>query len=307
MPFIGTSGIKNVSIISENVSGYDELWILGDNFGARSFRQFFMENQEFFTPQHFETSGHCNSRYTCNITNILVRLSSAFIKAVTSLHKLPKYIVVIIDTDLIDFIKFKTQDEAKLIGLYLNAIVKDIEETIRDRKTQLPKKAVRDKYPLIYWVAVPVHDRFSNNDLRRKFNLCLETIIRITDNMRIIRMKEHWVSDNNELVDQKGGLTTLGLAKYWQSVDASIKFNVTRNELASARKFKQVNKPAQPSMNPPSEPNPLGRRLETISDHMDLMEEIFARRRMNDKHHWDRRNVQQGSNKQAKFILPKPR
>ena len=285
------------------MTGYDHLWIVGDNFVARSFRQFFLENRNFYTNQEYETSGHCNSRYTCNITNILVRMSTALISAINKHHRLPKYMVIIMDNDLTEFIKFRGNGIAKLIGLYLNSMIKDVEETIRDKKMQLPNKAVRVNYPLIYWVAAPTHMLFKDNEVRTRYNLCLESIIKSTEGMRVMKMKEYWFYDDVELVDNLGGMTTVGLSRYWQSIDASIKFNIAKNEAATYRKCRvQVTPQSQKKKEGKRTP----RRRSRSPGSKDQVEEFFKKRRYNDRNHWDRNNVDSGGRREPQFLLPKP-
>ena len=222
--------------------------------------------------------------------------------------KLPKYLVIILDIDVVQFLKYEGEWTSKLIGKYLNSMVKDIEETIRDRKAQLPNKAKRLGYPLVYWVTAPCHVNFKDNHLRTRFNLCLESIIKNIDGMRMMRMKEIWDFSDDELVDNKGELTLIGLTKYWQSINATIQFNVQRNELAQHRKK---------LMETPTTGEKLKRKSATKKkwdDNVDpysqnKVEEMFKRRRRQEEDYQDlsnKRVSKQLFSRKNKFILPRP-
>ena len=69
-------------------------------------------------------------------------------------------------------------------------LVTAISSTCDEMIKLLPKKARRDEYPCIYWTAAPHHKNFDNNSLRTKFNNCLESVVKLYSNMRVIKMKE---------------------------------------------------------------------------------------------------------------------
>ena len=60
--------MKLIISISESTKGYDEVWFLGDNFVASTFRPAFKKVKEyqFFTKKHFEFMAHCGSKFENN-------------------------------------------------------------------------------------------------------------------------------------------------------------------------------------------------------------------------------------------------
>ena len=95
---------------------------------------------------------------------------------------------------------------------------------IEERKKQLPFKALKSAYPNIFRCAVPHHKNFRDPALRTKFNICLISIIKMTPNMRIIKLKEIWDYADTTLVSN-GKITPEGEIAYWRSISASVKFN----------------------------------------------------------------------------------
>ena len=58
----------------------------------------------------------------------------------------------------------------------------------------------------------------------------------VFDNVRLIKMVEHWDFKDNNLVSDNGILTNTGLTTYWKSVDSAVAFNVKkRDEYLSRR------------------------------------------------------------------------
>ena len=75
---------------------------------------------------------------------------------------------------------YKGSGVAELLGEWITWLVKVITEAITDRKKQLPAKAKTDFEPCTYWCCAPTHVNFNQqrNELRKKWNYCLETILK---------------------------------------------------------------------------------------------------------------------------------
>ena len=100
--------------------------------------------------------------------------------------------VIIMDVDITEYLDFTSYGIASILGSMLEWLIKEINYAIATRVKQLPKKAIKADYPQIYWVAAPIHMNFHQqmNKARKKFNLCLHSIIKQTDNMHVIKLKE---------------------------------------------------------------------------------------------------------------------
>ena len=184
----------------------------------------------------FEVTAFCNSRFDSNEKNILIRMQNALITAMETQVKLPKYIVVVLNDDLIEFARFTGQGVSGIYGKYLTTLAASLKKLILERKTQLPIKAKRENYPLMYWVQAPVHRHLKHLQMRTKFNLCLESVIKNMQEMRTIKLKEVWKYNDSKLVCG-GELSVEGLSCFWRAIDASVRFNVKKNE-SSRNSFK---------------------------------------------------------------------
>ena len=166
---------------------------------------------------------------------MLNRLSNALAKAVSNHGKLPKFIVVVLDTDLVEFIGYDGPWIASLLGELTEWLVKSFGSIVKNQIDKLPDRAKKSGYPQFYWVALPHHGHFVDNFTRTIIINCLEAVFKLYPDFRVIRMKEIWDYDNKDLVDVNGYITTAGYYTYWRSVDAAIKYNAKKRDLFLAR------------------------------------------------------------------------
>ena len=168
------------------MNGYDKLWFIGDNFFASTYRTGFKnaswrmnpgEDEEdiqasssgkkdpnnFFIKEQFDFKPFCNSRYESPQKNLLTRITDTFTEAVNKNGKLLKFIIFILDDDIIQFTKFDKAGVATLFGRYLQFIIDEVKAVIEERKSQLPKKAIKVGYPVVYWLAAPCHSNWHND------------------------------------------------------------------------------------------------------------------------------------------------
>ena len=62
------------------------------------------EDKGYYAVQHFEVSPVCNSRFTCNNTNMISRIQNVFAKALSKAQHLPSFVVVVLEDDIIKFL-----------------------------------------------------------------------------------------------------------------------------------------------------------------------------------------------------------
>ena len=134
---------------------------------------------------------------------------------------------------------------ATLLGTWVQWLVNEFNKLIEDRAKQLPNRCGHvDMLPYFYWVSAPTHSLFSKgqNNLRMKFNLSLDSVIRTQPNMRVIHLKEFWnTADTNLVVNDR--MTENGLSAYWDAINATFCFNERRRKVYMAKQLWQREKP----------------------------------------------------------------
>ena len=90
--------------ISEHVKGFDQLWILGDEFLARSYIDH-VKNSDYqlYMKSRFKVFPVCNSKASSNNTSILSCIENEFIAKINEKIKLPVYILVVLDDEYLKY------------------------------------------------------------------------------------------------------------------------------------------------------------------------------------------------------------
>ena len=221
--------IKKISFV-EKLTMYDSLWIFGDNYVASTSRvNFKLSQEEFFAKKNFDFDVFCGSRYENNEPNLIKRVIYSLAVAFNRHIKLPRFIIVMLDNDIISWMGYSGFRVSRILGSLLECLVNIIEKMIADRKAELPTKAVKFNYPIVYWAVSPRHIYFLDNELRKKFNLCLEAVIKQKAHMHVLKIKEIWDEHDDLLVNKSSGtFTSMGKKHHWRAIDAAFKFNVLR-------------------------------------------------------------------------------
>ena len=141
---------------------------------------------------------------------------------------LPRFIVMVLDDDIIDYLSFKGEGVASVHGEMLEWLVQNINNLIITQKELLPANAVEEASPMVYWVALPSHKLFCEK----------ERVARIKSlNMKVIKLKEIWSYDDMSLINPAGKISKLGLLAYWKAIDAAPKFNIAKREIFLAKEI----------------------------------------------------------------------
>ena len=214
---------------------------------------------------------------------------------------LPKYVLVVLDDDLITYMNYKGTGVAVLLGEWVTWLVKTFQELIEKRKEQLPNKSKKENMPCMYWCAAPTHVNFSSerNTLRKKYNQCVETVMKLdaSKNMRLIRLKDRWNSMDSSLV-VRDKMTDHGLNIYWEAIDASFKFNMTKHELFLVKRLVS-NQPNDQVNNEVHQED-----AKPVFRHRKDEMQVFFNLHQRDNYHWHRTDSYQKKGKN-RFLLPK--
>ena len=217
--------------------------LVGDTFVATTYRKYFLnrvDNVDKYIKSEFEFAVSCNSKFTSPTSNVLLRLQNSFASALNKkvkkqLQPLPRYFLVILDDDLISYLGYEGPGATEILGSWIKWLAEKFQKLIKDRYKQIPDKC--KKQVCTYWSIAPMHNNFDENlnEMRRKFNFCLETTIKTFDQMRVIKLKA-WDQSDIRLVFNNS-FSERGIRQYWDCIDVAIQFNVERHDLFLARKL----------------------------------------------------------------------
>ena len=280
----------------------EKLWLVGDNFLAETFRPNFKKSSKhYFIRDNYDVTAYCSSRYSDKNNNIISRTQISVATALNKEELLPKFIVIWLDEDILSYLAYNNYGMTSLLGEMMEWLVKSINEMVTTKKQYLPQKSKRENEPMIYWVAPPTHKNFDsdNNAARTKFSLCIDSIVRLYNNMRMIKIKQGWCQSDTQLV-MNNKITTKGLSSYWSAVDNSLSFNINKREEFMVREaFKKMNADRRTAIGKKPEDSKVPRSDE-VPRFFEKRSRNFGSRESKYEDNSSRRNFD-------KFLLPKPK
>ena len=179
-----------------------------------------------------------NARIKSSDVNVISRLCNLMVTALAKDKKLPKYIIIVIEDDILTEIKI--HQDMNLLGKTCNQVLewlmKEFHRMTLEFKEHLSNKARRYKFPQFIWIIPPFHINFENNDARVEFATALEVASDLYTSMHALELKKIWNEHDTKLfVHENNCFTAQGYSKYWKAVDATIKhFDIKFNKESSA-------------------------------------------------------------------------
>ena len=200
------------NLVSDN--GSDENQNSGYNNGDD-------ERQASYIRKHFDVEVFASS-CSGNSRSVLACLQNIMAKAMDEHNKFPKYIIYVVEDDLLRCINFDQGEIAAIFQSILNWLTEEVHWLIQTRKNALPTRAKKYLYPQVFWAALPLHLAL-NNRIRQNFNSGLESSSASHNEMKVLKIKRIWSFDNANLVS---GNTISGDGKvaYWKGINEAIKF-----------------------------------------------------------------------------------
>ena len=112
-------------------------WIVGDNFTVRTFRNHFKKDADYYMKKNYHVFPFCNSRFASSNQNMLAQLQNSmamgFNQTKENVHALPKYVVIVLDDDLITFLDFKEDGVATLLGTWVEWLVDSFNKLLEEK------------------------------------------------------------------------------------------------------------------------------------------------------------------------------
>ena len=150
-------------------------------------------------------------------------LLNSVINTINAQEFLPKYLIIIPDKDIVDFINYTQRGISQIIGTILDWLIKQIDQTMERKRLLMWESnpgSVEDEEPAIIWVKMLDRPSTKLHILHEKFNKIMEDIIRNKSNTYVI--------DPNEFLERNmfsriGDLNLDGKVVNWRTMDNKIK------------------------------------------------------------------------------------
>ena len=223
-----------------DVKAHKDIWVIGDCFLGEIFHTLQQMKTEAATAKKEMPYVYDYYNILCVRANplnqgpnssILVNMVNSLVHTLNENNKMPKYILVIPDSNVVNYVwKYKT-GTSLMSGTAIDWIASQMANAVLCKKEFLRKikpGAVVHFKPKFIWIKmldVPSID----GSITHKFNTCLDEVLVTKDN--------HYIIDvNAELFDQayfsRGELNGFGRVHFWKEVDNNIEeFNYKRKSL----------------------------------------------------------------------------
>ena len=164
-------------------------------------------------------------------SNPLARIQNNLIRALANRSEIPKYIVVVLEDDVIKFLNYNDYGVSELYGKTIDYLFRELKNITTSFKNKLPQKARRITWPFFIWLTPTTHANYSNNALRKKFGHEMDALINGTINKRqfghsgaaALKLMQLWCCDDVTLTVD-GVISERGTEKLWQAVDRTIRY-----------------------------------------------------------------------------------
>ena len=128
----------------------DVLWFISDNFTTSSYRNNFKKKagphaKDQYIKTHYDYTVFCNSRFASPNTNMIAHLQNMLTAGLNQIKDgiLPKYVLVVLDDDLITYLNFKNDSATTLLGMWVEWIAKEFNVLLEKCKSQIPPRCCR--------------------------------------------------------------------------------------------------------------------------------------------------------------------
>ena len=161
--------------------------------------------------------------------NVISRFRNCLVHLINRHAKLPKFIVIIPEDDLLNTVKYTGFGVSSAYAKILDWLVLEFYKIISGFKDRLPAKCTKIDEPHMVWIQTTRHSNYNNDEIRGKFNNCMRVIAGAQDNTAVYFLQQLWERKNSNLVMQQNGyITFTGIGTLWGAVDRTIKYAVSR-------------------------------------------------------------------------------
>ena len=212
--------------------------------------------------------------------NTMAKMVNQVTRALNHHKKLPKWIVIVVEEDLIKSINASWASSEAYMRM-IDWVMQQQRCAISQFKKHLPLKAKKYNLPHVAWVIPTLHDMYTEAsfDQRKKFIKCLRMVAKNYDDIIVLPLKQVWDRQDESLVGENNTITSAGLDLLWTAVDRSVRFADTR---VIRNMFKNKCDLFHNDVNEEESITQCRRSINSSTDEEDPFQDFFRRNRQND-------------------------
>ena len=246
-------------IISGYVAAQRDLWILGDKFINDIFQALPDLHNSLREAKHpipymydyYSITYLTEHQPTYNNNNTLARIVNTLAKGLNEQPRVPRFILVIPDIDILRFINHFGFGVSQIIGKCLNCLIKNIDIIIESCKDDLRCRkpgALHSSEPKLVWMKIFEQPNMKENQfchVQEKFNNILENILSTKKNHYIMDISLH-ISFPANFFPRSSILNTRGKDVFWLETDRMLEeFDYNKNLMIPTVKEEHQYKPSE--------------------------------------------------------------
>ena len=193
-----------------------------------------------YTITHYETRVASGSASSTN-KSAVSRLRNCVVNCYNTTQKIPKWIVIIIENDLIKFLKYTEFAVTDAYEEILNWIFNELKDIRDEIRKQLPFKAKKGGWPYYLWIEPTKHKSYSDLEQREVFVNTLRKVSSSHNESITLPLQQGWSDSNDDLfMERERRYSTLGIRTFWTAVDKTIMFADARMQRNHGRTLQEV-------------------------------------------------------------------
>ena len=162
--------------------------------------------------------------------SVMGKIYNNFIRTFNNQKQLPKWVVIITESDLIENIgPIPRNGRFQVFGELLRSMMQNLETAVNTIQQGHPQKAIKYSWPHFLWVEATLHNNYQDNDSRIIFNKCLQAATLHFDRMIALPLKQEWDEFNCTYFNwHQQKYTAHGLSAIWKALDNTMRFADTK-------------------------------------------------------------------------------
>ena len=159
------------------------------------------------------------------------RVCNAFIDTYNDRGILPKWVILIIEGDIINSLPATRFGMSEAYGTVLDFIMRSFDAAVQNVHQRYPLKTKKYKWPYFLWIEPSLNINHQDDSMRSKFIKSLHIVTQMHDNTITLPIRQGggWNENDNQLVNwHKQQFTVKGLMELWGGIDQTIRFADTK-------------------------------------------------------------------------------
>ena len=211
--------------------GTEKLWLLGLNFVENTAGRALAPRNDTYINTAFEAQifSHSFHHMFQATGNAISKLVNALIFAINNQKRIPKWILIVPEGDLLHCTAHTQFGVSSVYGLIIEYIMSSMDTAIHSLIDKIPHRANKYNWPYFLWVEPTLHMKYTDNSLRGKFIKSLHTAALMHDRTVVLPLKQMWCENSPNIYDSNlNKLTPAGLNTIWRAIDQAVRYADTK-------------------------------------------------------------------------------